>query len=113
MGVVLSAGYRLHGQADRRVPVVSRLSPGFDLNLEDGIIRARYRKSLAKETMLTPGAVEPVTIRLYPTSNVFKKGHRIRLDVSSSNYPRFDINPNTGEPQASPAAANSYQYDLA
>jgi len=35
---------------------------------------------------------------MYPTSNVFKKGHRIRVDVSSSNYPRFDINPNTGEP---------------
>ncbi len=38
------------------------------------------------------------TIHLYPTSNVFKKGHRIRLDISSSNFPRFDLNPNTGEP---------------
>jgi len=71
---------------------------GFDLNIEDGIIRARYRRSLAQETWLTPGTVEPVTIKLYPTSNIFKKGHRIRLDVSSSNYPRFDVNPNTGEP---------------
>jgi uncharacterized protein len=40
----------------------------------------------------------PITITLYPTSNVFKKGHRIRLDISSSNDPRFDVNPNTGDP---------------
>ena len=40
----------------------------------------------------------PITITLYRTSNVFKKGHRIRLDISSSNYPRFDVNPNTGNP---------------
>ena len=47
---------------------------------------------------MQPGAVYPLTIRLYPTSNVFKKGHRIRVDISSSNFPRFDVNPNTGEP---------------
>ena len=47
---------------------------------------------------MTPGEVHPLTIRLYPTSNVFKKGHRIRVDISSSNFPRFDVNPNTGEP---------------
>jgi putative CocE/NonD family hydrolase len=40
----------------------------------------------------------PITITLYPTSNVFKRGHRLRVDISSSNYPRFDVNPNTGEP---------------
>ena len=44
------------------------------------------------------GTVYTFTIKLYPTSNVFKKGHRIRVDVSSSNFPRFDVNPNTGEP---------------
>ncbi len=47
---------------------------------------------------MTPGTIYPFTIKLYPTSNVFKKGHRIRVDVSSSNFPRFDVNPNTGEP---------------
>jgi len=47
---------------------------------------------------MEPGKVYPLTIKLYPTSNVFKKGHRIRIDVSSSNFPRFDVNPNTGEP---------------
>jgi putative CocE/NonD family hydrolase len=47
---------------------------------------------------MEPGQIYPFTIRLYPTSNVFKKGHRIRVDISSSNFPRFDVNPNTGEP---------------
>jgi len=44
--------------------------------------------------------VYPFTVKLYPTANVFKKGHRIRVDISSSNFPRFDVNPNTGEPLA-------------
>lgn len=71
---------------------------GFDLLIGDGIVRARFRDSLETETLMEPGQVYPVTIRLYPTSNVFKKGHRIRVDLSSSNFPRFDVNPNTGEP---------------
>jgi hypothetical protein len=71
---------------------------GFDLNIGDGIVRARFRESLNEETLMEPGTVYPFTIKLYPTSNVFKKGHRIRVDVSSSNFPRFDLNPNTGEP---------------
>ncbi len=71
---------------------------GFDLNLADGIVRARFRDSLQEEKFMEPGKVYPFTIKLYPTSNVFKKGHRIRVDISSSNFPRFDVNPNTGEP---------------
>ena len=71
---------------------------GFDLNITDGIVRARFRESLKKETLMKPGTVYPFTLRLYPTSNIFKKGHRIRVDISSSNFPRFDVNPNTGEP---------------
>ena len=47
---------------------------------------------------MSPGEVYPITIELTPTSNLFKAGHRIRVDISSSNFPRFDINPNTGEP---------------
>jgi putative CocE/NonD family hydrolase len=70
---------------------------GFDLNLEDGIARARFREGLTREVLMQPGTVYPITIKLYPTSNVFKRGHRIRVDVSSSNFPRFDLNPNTGE----------------
>ncbi len=71
---------------------------GFDLNITDGILRARFRDGQADESLLEPGNVYAFTIKLYPTSNVFKKGHRIRVDISSSNFPRFDINPNTGEP---------------
>jgi putative CocE/NonD family hydrolase len=71
---------------------------GFDLNIGDGILRARFRESLQEEKLMQPGVIYPITIRLYPTSNVFKRGHRLRLDVSSSNFPRFDVNPNTGEP---------------
>ena len=47
---------------------------------------------------MVAGTVYPFTIQLYPTSLVFQKGHRIRVDISSSNFPRFDVNPNTGEP---------------
>ena len=72
---------------------------GFDLNLGDSILRTRYREGLDHQASpLKPGEVVPITITLYPTANVFKKGHRIRVDVSSSNYPRFDVNPNTGDP---------------
>ena len=71
---------------------------GFELNIGDGILRARFRDSLAQEKLMEPGTPYEMTIRLYPTSNVFKRGHRIRIDISSSNFPRFDVNPNTGEP---------------
>jgi hypothetical protein len=71
---------------------------GFDLLLEDGIVRGRFRESLRYEKPLEPGTPYEFTIKLYPTSNLFKRGHRIRLDISSSNFPRFDVNPNSGEP---------------
>ncbi len=72
---------------------------GFDLNIGDSIMRARYREGLDHQAPpLQPGQPARVTITLYPTANVFKKGHRVRVDVSSSNYPRFDVNPNTGDP---------------
>ena len=71
---------------------------GVDLNVADSIIRARYRTSREKSELMTPGQVYEFTIEMYPTSLVFKKGHRIRVDISSSNFPRFDVNPNTGEP---------------
>lgn len=74
------------------------LPAGVELNVADGIVRARYRDNLDREQWLTPGTPVEFTIEMYPTSLVFAKGHRIRLDVSSSNFPRFDVNPNTGEP---------------
>ncbi|MBI4540408.1 MAG: CocE/NonD family hydrolase [Gemmatimonadetes bacterium] len=71
---------------------------GYDLNITDGVIRARYRNSPERPEFMTPGEVYEFTIDPFPTANVFKKGHRIRIDISSSSYPRFDVNPNTGEP---------------
>lgn len=71
---------------------------GIDLNVGDSIVRARYRNGPMAAEMLKPGRPYELTIELYPTSLLFKRGHRIRLDVSSSNFPRFDVNPNTGEP---------------
>jgi putative CocE/NonD family hydrolase len=71
---------------------------GFDLNLGDSILRTRYRDSFENPSLMLPGRTTPITITLYPTSNVFKRGHRIRIDISSSNFPRFDVNPNTGDP---------------
>ena len=71
---------------------------GVDLNIGDSIVRARYRNGLGKAELLQPGKPYEFTIEMYPTSLVFQRGHRIRLDISSSNFPRFDVNPNTGEP---------------
>jgi putative CocE/NonD family hydrolase len=71
---------------------------GFALILRDSIIRLRYRKGLDKADFVKPGEVVPVTIDLWMTGNRFVKGHRIRLDISSSNYPNYDPNPNSGEP---------------
>ena len=65
-------------------------------NLTDGIIRARYRDSMSNPTLLKPGKAYCYDIDLWATSNVFKAGHRIRLEISSSNFPRFDRNTNTG-----------------
>ncbi|MBQ17161.1 MAG: hypothetical protein CMJ65_08550 [Planctomycetaceae bacterium] len=61
-------------------------------------MRLRYRRGPEREEFLPQEEIDQVTITLYPTSNLFARGHRLRLDVSSSNYPRFDVNPNTGEP---------------
>ncbi|HEX9890074.1 MAG TPA: CocE/NonD family hydrolase [Nitriliruptorales bacterium] len=71
---------------------------GYALNLTDSIVRLRYRDDPRSAALLDPGDVVEVTVELYPTSNLFVAGHRLRLDVSSSNFPRFDVNPNTGEP---------------
>jgi putative CocE/NonD family hydrolase len=79
-------------------PPSSDFPSGFEMNLTDGILRARYRNSPATQELLQPGEIYQITIEPFPTANVFKKGHRIRIDISSSNFPRFDINPNTGEP---------------
>ena len=74
---------------------------GYAMNITDGILRCRYRNSWEQPELMAPGEVVAVTIEPMPTSNLFRKGHRIRLDISSSNFPRFDVNPNTGAPEGS------------
>jgi putative CocE/NonD family hydrolase len=71
---------------------------GFAFNITDGILRMRYRDSFKQENFMTKDEIYKIKIILYPTSNIFKNGHKIRVDISSSNFPRFDFNPNTGEP---------------
>jgi putative CocE/NonD family hydrolase len=80
-------------------PASADYPQGFAMNLTDGILRLRYRASWEAPSMLEPGKVVPITVTAFPTANLFKKGHRIRIDISSSNFPRFDVNPNTGAPQ--------------
>jgi len=90
---------------------------GTAINLTEGILRAKYRDSQATATPLTPGKVYALTIDLWATSNVFRAGHRIGLEVSSSNFPRFDRNLNTGETTAtstkSAVATNTILHDAA
>ena len=71
---------------------------GYAQNLQDGIIRARYRTSVGQPSFIEPGRVYEYTIDLWATSHVVKAGHQLRVEVSSSNFPRFDRNPNTGAP---------------
>ena len=73
---------------------------GYAANLCDGIIRARYRNSLAQQELMQPGQTYQFTIDLNATGNLFLAGHRIRLEIASANFPKFDRNPNTGEPIA-------------
>jgi len=70
---------------------------GYARYLADGIVRARYRHSRERAEPVPAGQIETYAIDLWATSNLFKAGHRLRLYVSSSNFPRFDRNPNTGE----------------
>jgi putative CocE/NonD family hydrolase len=70
----------------------------YAMNISDSIIRARFHKSWEKQELLQSNKIYELQFKLYPTSNLFVAGHTIRLDISSSNYPRFDLNPNTGEP---------------
>jgi uncharacterized protein len=79
-------------------PASDEYPEGFHLPLEDSIRRARFRDGFDEEQLMEPGKIYEVQIVLPPVSNLFKAGHRIRIDISSSNFPRFDVNPNTGEP---------------
>lgn len=72
---------------------------GYAMILADGIMRLRYNEDPANPRMRKPGEITRIEIVLAPTANLFAKGHRIRVDISSSNFPKYDVNPNTGEPE--------------
>jgi len=88
---------------------------GFAQNLTEGILRMRYRASAEHATLLNPGQIYEISIDLWATSNVFLRGHSLRLEISSSNFPRFDRNLNTGEEiksaRAFVAANNTILHD--
>ena len=88
---------------------------GLAINLTDSIIRGRYHSGWEKARPMHFNVPYELVFQLYPTSNVFKAGHRIRVDVSSSNWPRFDANPNTGGPlglrQSSHVAQQKVYHD--
>jgi putative CocE/NonD family hydrolase len=90
---------------------------GKAINVTEGILRARYRNSRSAPTLLAPGEPTHMVVDLWATSRVFAKGHRIRLEVASSNFPRFDRNLNTGNPAGSSAAmlkaTNAVLHDAA
>jgi putative CocE/NonD family hydrolase len=80
------------------VKLVNGYPNGLAINVAEGAIRARYRKSILRPELVSPGEINEYVIDLASTSNVFDRGHRIRLDITSSNFPRFDRNMNTGNP---------------
>jgi putative CocE/NonD family hydrolase len=82
---------------DFAVRLVDVYPDGRALNFSEGIVRARYRNSKESPSLLEPGQIYPLTVEMQPTSLVFKKGHRIRVHVTSSDFPHYDRNPNTGK----------------
>jgi uncharacterized protein len=100
---------------DFTAKLVDVTQEGFARNLTEGIIRARYRNAPDRPELMRPGQVYKFTVDLWATGNVFRKGHRLRLEISSSNFPRFDRNLNTGaEPgsdQSPKPATNTVLHD--
>jgi hypothetical protein len=74
---------------------------GFAMNLSEGLLRLRYHDSWETPTFLEPGRAYAVAVAMFPCANLFNRGHRLRLDLAGSNFPHFDVNPNSGEPEGS------------
>jgi putative CocE/NonD family hydrolase len=83
---------------DWMIKLVDVHPDGYAMPVSEGILRARFREGVDKIKLLKPGEIYQYEIELTPTANVFLPGHRIRIDITSSNFPQFDRNPNTGEP---------------
>ncbi|MBL7133895.1 MAG: CocE/NonD family hydrolase, partial [Phycisphaerae bacterium] len=81
-----------------RYPPGKDYPQGYSFPVSEGILRARYRDSFEKPTPMKPGHVYRLIFPLEPAANLFRAGHRIRIYICSSNFPNFDINPNTGDP---------------
>ncbi|MBV8915623.1 MAG: CocE/NonD family hydrolase, partial [Acetobacteraceae bacterium] len=80
-------------------PPSAEFPHGFALNLCEGVLRCRYREDRSRPVPLEPGVPVRITVELFSTANLFHAGHRIRLDIASSDFPHYDINPQTGEPE--------------
>ena len=97
-------------------PSSPKFPQGFAMNIQDAVVRMRYRNGRIKPDLLNPGEVYEVELPLHSTSNLFKRGHRIRIDVSSSNFPRIDVNLNNGGPLGVPGpvriAENTVHHDV-
>jgi putative CocE/NonD family hydrolase len=86
---------------DWMIRLVDVYPDGVAMNIAEGILRARFRNGLDRMQLLEPNQVYDFEIDMAGTANVFLKGHRIRVHITSSNYPQFDRNPNTGDPLGS------------
>ena len=93
LGVLLEIGC----ETDFVAKLIDVYPDGTAINVAEGLLRTRYRKSLDQPKKLNPGEIYELMIDLVDTSNLFLKGHRIRLDVTSSHFPQFNRNLNTGE----------------
>jgi putative CocE/NonD family hydrolase len=104
---------------DFMVKLVDVYPDGYEAIVLDSALRTRYRHGRQRDDvrMMTPGAPEKLTLDLWDTAITFEKGHRIAVHVTSSNSPRFDINPNTGELPGRGAetriARNTIHFDAA
>jgi putative CocE/NonD family hydrolase len=94
-------------------PASADYPQGYGFPVSEGILRARYRDSFERPSLMEPGRVYRIEIPLEPSANLFDVGHRIRLDIYSSSFPNFDINPNTGNPddRQPRVAANTIHHD--
>jgi putative CocE/NonD family hydrolase len=91
----------IHAKLIDLYPASPDYPQGFAMNLSEGLLRLRYRNSWEEPVPMRPGEVYPVTVAMFPTANLFRRGHRLRLDFAGSNFPHFDVNPNSGEPEGS------------
>jgi putative CocE/NonD family hydrolase len=97
---------------DWMIKLVDVHPDGFAMPVSEGILRARFREGLDKPALLRPNEVYEYEIELTGTANVFKPGHRLRIDITSSNFPQFDRNPNTGEPLGASAKTRVAQQTI-